>query len=147
MQKPLYKIDSETGFIPELDMYFNNNKYGLIVSSNTGNKATYLPKVFENISWSDIKDSIFSKAGIHNNNLPNVVFYAYKTKNIKRSIYKILFTYQKQLFKKFGNMVEPYYGNGNIPFMITNQGQIIMNNAEVIRNTSVIGTYLERGLF
>lgn len=99
MQKPLYKIEQSTGFIPELGIYFNNNKYGLIVDNGTGNRATYLPKVFDKITWNEIKKSISSKAGINqsSNNLSTqkTIFYAYKTKTIKKTIDKVLTKYKK----------------------------------------------------
>ena len=90
MQKPLYKIDSVSGLIPDLGIYFNNNKFGLIVHHPNGNRATYLPKVFEKITWNGIKESLESKAGISSTNNNNIEFYAYKTKSISRSFIKIL---------------------------------------------------------
>jgi hypothetical protein len=141
MQKPVYKIDLDTGLIPELGIYFNNNKYGLIVHKQNGNRATYLPKVFEKISWNDIKKSIASKAGI--NNSSNIAFYAYKTKSITKPIFNILSRYSKSLLKNFAELVSVYYNQGIIPFMIDNSGKITSDNKEVIRNTSVISIYLK----
>ncbi len=143
MQKPLYKIDPNTGLIPELGIYFNNNKYGLITYNPNGNRATYLPKVFEKISWIDIKKSISSKAGIDINNESGSVFYAYKTKVITKPIFNILRTYSKSLLKKFADLVSVYYNQGIIPFMIDRSGKITSDNKEVIRNTSVISIYLK----
>jgi hypothetical protein len=149
MQQPLYKIDPDTGLIPELGTYFNNNKYGLIVHHSNGNKATYLPKVFEKISWNGIKKSISSKAGININNKINnknglsAAFYAYKTKIITKPIFNILLTYRNLLFQKFADLVSVYYDQGIIPFMIDRTGKITSDNNEVIRNTSVISIYLK----
>ncbi len=141
MQKPVYKIDLDTGLIPELGIYFNNNKYGLIVDHRNGNRATYLPKVFEKISWNDIKKSISSKAGI--NNSSNIAFYAYKTKSITKPIFNILSRYSKLLLKNFADLVSVYYNQDVIPFMIDRSGKIKSDNNEVIRNTSVISVYLK----
>ena len=55
------------GIINDLGVTFDNNKYGLIVDDLKGNRATFLPKVFENIDWKTIKKSIESKAGVKNN--------------------------------------------------------------------------------
>ena len=95
MQQPLYKIDPDTGLIPELGTYFNNNKYGLIVHHSNGNKATYLPKVFEKINWNGIKKSISSKAGININNKIRIKIN--KTKNIINQVVRfILFKLSKK---------------------------------------------------
>ncbi|ARF10448.1 AMMECR1 domain protein [Hokovirus HKV1] len=72
MKLPILSI-SDSGLINDNEK-FDNNKYGVIVSNNY-NKATYLPKVFKNYSWAQIKKSIIQKASITNNEQNK--FYAY----------------------------------------------------------------------
>ena len=56
LKHPLYKVESDSGYISELKQYFDNQKYGLlIVDKNTKNQTTFLPEVFDSkTSWSKI---------------------------------------------------------------------------------------------
>ena len=57
--------------------FFDNDVYGLIVSSNVdGKKATFLPQVFGRIKWDIISSSLKHKAGIDDD---NVTFSVYKS--------------------------------------------------------------------
>ncbi len=153
MKQPLYEINPDTGFITSMGIQFNNNKFGLIIDNMKGNRATYLPKVFNNITWSEIKQSIANKAGSSSNSLSQT-FYAYKTKTIEKSLFSLLFNpsipdkiqnYPKQLISTFCDMVNDYYKQGIIPFSISPSpnNKIIENRNELIRNTSVIDVYLK----
>ena len=81
MMKPVFGIDPKTGIIlNKKTEVFNNNEYGLIVSSDNF-RATFLPEVFEEIDWNSIKSKILSKAKISSNsNSSSIKYYAYKTK-------------------------------------------------------------------
>lgn len=95
---PVYKITNDgklNGNTP-----FNNNDYGLIVNSLIdGRRATYLPGVFMNSKWNDIKDSLLEKANIDtsNYNRENIVYHAYKTIEKECS----LLDYYVKPFKKY----------------------------------------------
>ena len=88
MRLPLYNIDSNTGIINIPDengnVPFDNNKYGIIV-----NNTTYLPHVFDNISFPDIKKSLLIKSGLNKANTP---FQTYLTYTISFSIYDQFFS-------------------------------------------------------
>jgi hypothetical protein len=79
MLTPVYEVNKETGYIPKLHREFDNNSLGLIVESPvSGERATYLPGVFQNITWSEIKNSLLSKARLATGNETATRFYAYK---------------------------------------------------------------------
>ena len=94
MLHPLITVDTNTGLMitdtsknnnnnnnnKNNKKRFNNAKWGLIVSNNKTNKrATYLPGVFPDISWPEIKNSLLGKAGI--TTMEPVSFQAYQIPN------------------------------------------------------------------
>lgn len=84
LKNPIYKINFEDGFINDLNIYFNNRDFGIIMDDN-GNKATYLPNVFPNKSWIEIRnDLVENKAGKQIN--PNINFFAYRIYHIESSL-------------------------------------------------------------
>lgn len=88
MMQPLMKIN-ENGIIKDLGKEFDNNKHGLIVEdqgsgSRISSRATFLPGVFKDIEWADIKTELRSKARIRRDT--SVVYYAYKGVVVKKSI-------------------------------------------------------------
>tara|TARA_B100000902_G_scaffold303145_1_gene291240 strand:- start:1702 stop:3468 length:1767 start_codon:yes stop_codon:yes gene_type:complete len=85
LKLPLYEIDYASGRISELNnQVFKNDKLGFIMDKN-GNKATYLPDVFPDKSWQEIRDHLVQqKAGTSLDN--NIKFFAYKTFDIKSTI-------------------------------------------------------------
>lgn len=85
LKLPLYEIDFASGVIPKLkNRIFKNDKLGFIMDKN-GNKATYLPEVFPNKSWQEIRDHLVqNKAGSSLDK--NIKFFAYKTFDIKSTI-------------------------------------------------------------
>ena len=85
LKLPLYEINYNTGRISELNnQIFKNDKLGFIMDKN-GSKATYLPDVFPDKSWQQIRDHLVQqKAGTSLDN--KIKFYAYKTYDIKSTI-------------------------------------------------------------
>ena len=85
LKLPLYEINYNTGRISELNnQIFKNDKLGFIMDKN-GSKATYLPYVFPDKSWQQIRDHLVQqKAGTSLDN--KIKFYAYKTYDIKSTI-------------------------------------------------------------
>ena len=80
MTLPIINVDERNGRMG--DEIFDNEKYGLIVEFG-GIRATYLPGVFKNMKWEDIKKSLLSKAGLNQQGK----FYSYKTSIIKTNLY------------------------------------------------------------
>jgi len=116
MLLPLEKIDSVSGIMANSNK-FDNMNYGLIAQSIDGNKkATYLPEVFKNMEWNDIKISLINKAGILNN---NIVFYAYKTYIEETTLLLHLKTMITYFFNNYYNNFIPYEINTNIKIDIT----------------------------
>ena len=85
LKLPLYEIDYDSGQISGLNnQVFKNDKLGFIMDKN-GNKATYLPDVFPDKSWQEIRNHLVQqKAGTSLDN--NIKFFAYKTFDIKSTI-------------------------------------------------------------
>lgn len=150
MKQPLYKI-TNAGIIEDLGISFDNNKFGLIVDDSRGHRATYLPKVFENVDWKTIKTSVESKAGVNSSSNTSNVYYAYKTKTVDREIFALLFDpvysdkiqhYPRKMIQLFQQMIDQNLDGSKIPFMIDGKGIITSNQLEVIRNSSVISVYM-----
>lgn len=130
MLNPIYKINSNTGIFNT--SHFNNKDYGLIID-NGYNKATYLPGVFSDISWSEIKESIKSKANI--NNLNNNVYYAYKTLEFEQVFINILNKYFfNVLISSIYNFfkINFYFSETFIPYSVNKD--IIVDKSQDIRN-------------
>lgn len=86
MMNPIYKINKTNGIIIKLNTLFTNKIYGIIIQTND-KKATYLPKVFPNISWKNMIRSIKNKANITTEDFE---LYAYKIIQIKSNFNSIL---------------------------------------------------------
>jgi AMMECR1 domain-containing protein len=133
MLNPIHLINNESGFIKDLNKQFDNSLYGLIVQdkSNSRYRATYLPKVFEDISWNEIKDSLINKAGISND---NIVFYAYDTVIYQKKIIDYL-------IEPMINHINDYYKDHPIqaiPYSITKSLKVISDDSQDVRNMGLI---------
>jgi len=69
---------------------FSNKTMGLVVDSGAGKRATYLPGVFPNASWSHISQSLRQKAGLGRTAAAR--FYAYETNVVTFQAYSVLFS-------------------------------------------------------
>ena len=142
MLKPLYIVENGEIFINSTNKpKFNNTDYGLIIQDIiTGERATYLPKVFENKSWDFIKSSIKEKAGVTNSD--NLLFYAYKAKVISKNIDQFLKknggnTIDIEIIKNnFGNFLNKYYVDF-IPYEIISN-KIIIDKYQYVRNIATL---------
>ena len=135
MLYPKYEIDNN-GNIPKLNKKYDNSKYGIIVKDDNGYRATYLPNVFNNISWLEITNSVKQKAGIKNS---KVSYYAYKIKKIRKRIIDILKDgifgyYSIKYYTEFLLSNAIYTKEFPFPYVIKNN-EIIYSN-EQVRNIS-----------
>lgn len=137
MMRPIYPI-SNNGIIEDLKIEFNNNFFGIIAVGATG-RATYLPNVFENISWEEMKKSIKNKAGI----VGDANFFAYKIEQIKKRFCDI---FESGVIGNhiITNFVEFLLQNSNFslrypfPYEVIGK-EIIYNAEEEVRNIATIG--------
>lgn len=74
MLNPIKSVDLTTGVMSS-GVKFSNKKLGLIVK-DMNKTATYLPDVFPDNSWDEIKKSLLAKAGTVN---AGAIFFAYDT--------------------------------------------------------------------
>jgi AMMECR1 domain-containing protein len=154
---PLYKIltkqkDGKTiGWIDTLKKEFDNNTFGLIVDGNSS--AIYLPKVFEKVSWNEIKDSLLQKAGLSGESglTSDVNFYAYLSEVEKEQIFDLIHnkihypsSYPKKIAKCFTNFIKDHK---LVPYNVGSTNKIFYNKEEIIRNLSVLETFLELSQF
>ena len=116
---------------------FNNTDYGLIVDSG-GKRATYLPKVFGNIEWEELRQSLMGKAGM--NSGENSRFYGYKTDVVRVPIYGTLFSgkFQEVMEYPVKKFYWSIYDKGILPFAVIN-GKIKEEIEEAIRNLGTLG--------
>lgn len=127
MVKPINKINENTGNIENLNEFFDNDKYGIIVQNSNGNKATYLPKVWENKDWKFIKSSILEKAQI--NNTEDLQFLSYRAEIFTKSI-------KDYLFEPIISFINKYY-HKFVPYEIVNKKLYTKKNEDV-RNLATI---------
>ncbi|XWV25690.1 AMMECR1 domain protein [Tupanvirus soda lake] len=133
MLEPIMEIDSSTGIIIANSELFNNKIYGLIVeSSNSLNRATYLPDVFPDKPWTYIKESLIQKANIYDN---NIKFYAYNCQIISMSIADYFFVPIQDFFNKNYNIF--------IPYSISSNDDIYIDEHENVRNLASIYDILQ----
>ena len=139
MLLPLYPVDNESGTMS--GGRFNNDEYGLILQSSN-RRATFLPKVFKNTSWAQIKKDLMKKAGYNIEGSEDITFYAYKTKIISVPIYETLFSKKSQILleSEVSTFYKKYY-NGFIPYAYENKDdkKIIVDRGQDVRNLSSIG--------
>ncbi len=143
MMSPIIPVSITEGKL-ETGENFDNNKYGLIFETADRLKATYLPKVFENISWSDIKQSIMDKAGIHSTNIRemnSIRFSAYRTIEVKQRLYDILnVKYFDSIKEVYLGFINKYYKDF-IPYdvrKINGKTIVKIDKNEEVRNISTI---------
>ena len=144
MNLPIYEIHPVTGIITELGIKFTNNEYGIIVYSETGESATYLPGVFPDKSWIYIKNSIGTKAGINNNtntSTSKIKYFGYRCTVAKVSIQDCFKTYLYTSIKRsLTDWINNYFGietNSFIPYEITNN-KINVDKTQDVRNIATI---------
>ncbi len=71
MQTPVYKVNHSNGKLIGTEDFFDNKYYGLIIQAGH-KRATFLPGVFNSISWDEIKETIKNKAGIKEQNYKQI---------------------------------------------------------------------------
>lgn len=139
MINPVYPVDSETGYVDSLSStlggkYFDNNYMGLIVFSGT-KRATYLPKVFQNVSWKEIKKSLIEKASLSTDD--TVVFLSYFTKEVEFPFFKS-FTGEPFCYPYVRFVLKETKKNKMIPYNVNKEGDVFTKEDEWIRNLAVI---------
>ena len=136
MLNPIYNINIDNGFISKLEVEFNNKDFGIIIQTKT-NKATYLPNVFTNISWTDLIISIKQKANIINNEFK---LYAYKIHQIKSKYIDIfnsdLFIYNS--IYNFSRLLIDTKQNLDFPFAYSYYNNKLEWNNEQVRNIATL---------
>ncbi len=150
---PLYTILTKKfnnkiiGWIDKLQKEFNNKEFGLIL--NGPSRATYLPDVFENSSWVDIKKSLLEKAGLGPEQEHQTSFYAYLSKVEKESIFGLIYnkinynnSYPRQIANCFIKFSMVSASNNIIPYSVSSMGDIQFKNEEIIQNLNLIQTLL-----
>ena len=121
---------------------FNNNKYGLITLDSNMNTATYLPEVFPNSKWSDIKNKILNKTGIKNNNEytnRKIFFYAYKTETHNMKLISF-FTNKELLALKYLEHIitlSNLFNKNNQPAYNIINNNIYFDDNQYVRNCGI----------
>ena len=136
MKLPLREIDDGE---PITKTRFSNKTQGVLVDTGSGKRATYLPGVFPDASWTYIAQSLRQKAGIGASTAAR--FYAYDTVVVSFQVYDVLFSAQSMSYmrsdvaffylKHYANFV-PYEYNA-----ATREVKVI--ETEAVRNLACIG--------
>lgn len=140
MKNVLYDINPNTGYISKKKETFDNSKYGIIAMNSLKNKtATFLPNVFDNISWNNIKKYILEKSNISIDEEPK--FIAYTIEKYEKKLIDLLDpNYISTLFFKIGEFFNKNYNN-DIPYAILNGDNglyIYINDEDDIRNIATL---------
>ena len=121
---------------------FNNIEYGIIVEDASGNRATYLPNVFPNKSWSYIKNRLILKA----HSTHSSKFYAYKCIVYEKHIIDLLniHYFQSTYINPFADFMKVNY-NTFIPYKIVNS-KVSVDTSRNVRNIASINDMLSLNL-
>ena len=136
MMSPIFPVNIETGMV--LDGIFDNRELGLIVEVG-GKRATYLPGVFENMGWNEMKRLLVGKAG----GKGVAKFFAYRVEKIIVPIYETLFSEECQNILEFpiAEFYREKYKNF-IPYEFTNE-KVFIDVEQNVRNLSCIGDVIK----
>ena len=137
MMLPLLKINSTNGRMNNGEVFKNEN-YGIIVV-NDSNTATYLPKVFLNKSWLDLKKELLKKADISKK--LNTKFYAYKAKIHSIKIYELIKYVKKTIFNKFIQFNLKHY-TSFVPYNVKNN-KVLIDKSQYVRNIATLNDLLQ----
>ena len=136
MNLPLREMDDAS---PDTQSRFSNKKQGLLVDSGSGKRATYLPGVFPNASWTYISQSLRQKAGLGRTSAAR--FYAYDTTVITFQIYEVLFSALSASYLR-ADVTFFYlkYYNEFVPYEYSATTRVAqIKETEVVRNVACIG--------
>jgi len=141
MLNPIYSINKKSGMIVELNTIFTNKMFGIIIqTTDKTQKATYLPGVFPNISWTNLILSVKKKANITTDEFK---LFAYKITQVKSSFTTLLtsdlFTYIAVFnFSRF--LIDNKNLNLKFPFIYAcKDNKIEWNTNDDVRNISTLG--------
>lgn len=171
MKLPLYNINPSNGFIilkkktnntkekKYINKYtkktkifnniiFNNKKFGLLTINKYNQTATYLPGVFKNVSWYDIKSRLENKAGIKQteNTILNTNFYAYTTDIQKESILNFFISKEILSLKYLEHIIKimNMFNKTGIPAYELKKNDIILYDEEqYVRNCGVCSSIIK----
>ena len=133
MNLPLGEVDSVNAGA------FSNKKQGLLVDSGTGKRATYLPGVYPNASWTYISQSVRQKAGLGRTAAAR--FYAYETTSVVFQVHSVLFSALSESHLRAD--VAFFYLNHYAEFVPYEYDaaarRVVTNETEAVRNASCIG--------
>jgi AMMECR1 domain-containing protein len=118
---------------------FSNKTMGLVVDSGAGKRATYLPGVFPNASWSHISQSLRQKAGLGRTAAAR--FYAYETNVVAFQAYNVLFSAQSasQLRSDVAFFYLKHYDQF-VPYQYDAAAHAaIVDERQAVRNVACIG--------
>ncbi len=146
MKKPYYIINKENGMIEELNKKFNNSNYGIIAIDNrTKERATYLPNVFPNKNFNNIKNDIIVKASYSSKNKSQYTFYAYTCDIYEISFSDLLSKPQLTLhIESFIDFINNYFESNHnfIPYSMNINNKINIQMNQNVRNIASIYDYL-----
>jgi AMMECR1 domain-containing protein len=157
MKLPVMVIDTASG-IMENGQKFNNKDYGLIVQGQSGNRATYLPEVYPDQSWTNIKKLLEDKAGNTGpswaqdptrsqglQGYPGQAFYAYQCDIYSTSIINTIRETIIPLIKSYCTRWITDNYKGLMPYQSVLSGnvwKIQFDKTQLVRNIASIYDYL-----
>ena len=133
---PLKDIDANTGLFAD-GSPFTNNEWGLLVQTNTGRGATFLPQVYIDTDWTTIKAHVMDKAGLSGEAMR---FVAYRTKRHHQSLCDIYkHTSPQRLLNKLGCCFIKFVNEcAHIPYAVTSDQTVVYDETQDVRNIATL---------
>ena len=142
---PLRDVNATTGLFTD-GSPFTNNEWGLLVQTDAGRGATFLPKVYIDTAWNVIKAHVVSKAGLSGEE--SMRFLAYRTNRHSQSLCVIYgLTSPHRLLAKFGccfiKFVNSCAGDCEhreacVPYAVTAKQTVVYDETQDVRNIATL---------
>jgi len=146
LMKPLYAINPQNGtfLYNSKKTRFNNNIFGIILqSTQSKQRATFLPHVFENKSWKSILTLLMQKANVRNPQ--EIKLYAYKIIQYKMPLLNLLenTTLIKHNIQSFVNILFHNLNLNNLYIFLYSVNQNkkqTFDDSQHVRNCALLGS-------
>jgi AMMECR1 domain-containing protein len=146
MMLPLLPVVATNGRVNINGKPFTNDEFGLLVEGANGKKATFLPHVFHNATWSNISRALLDKASIPFGE-NDFTFYAYKTQQVRFNVPQMLFSTRALYYvqKDVATFYEQWYTEF-VPLTFHSKDvQVSIDVTDAVRSVSCIVDVLYLG--
>ena len=126
-------VDNDLGIMKNGEV-FSNDGFGLLVKSKN-KRATFLPKIFKNKSWNDIKNRLIKKANIDNSEFDEIEMFTYETDTYEIKLVDFILSNEMSDIistKSIASISELYINE--IPYFIDKNEEVTYDKSKNLRN-------------